>query len=568
MTSEVRRPPFPAYKGEHDYIFVSYAHADSAWVYPEIEQLNDGGINLWYDEGIEGGTSWADELASFIDSSRGVIFFASDFAVASPNVINEIHYAIGLKKPVLIVSEQPTDLPGGLKLALGHQQAIIRQDLSPVSFQSKLLISTEKMLGITDESKRAASVAALTADKPPVSGGHERTTLAVLPFKNNSPNPDDEYFASGLTDELVFGLQGLSLFSIISSDSTRQYRDNTDPRIAARDLGADYVIMGGVRRAGDRVRINAQLVDANSGMQAWANQFDGVTEDVFELQNRIAIEIVSAIEPEIFVQESRRVTQLNPKDMAAWDLYLRGQAEYYKMTYEGFSKAAEFWEQARAADADFVQPVAGLAILNLYFLLHHRGQITESGANEKRIKGFELATLAVQMDPQYSLGYAAMTGHLIMRNRQSEALQFAQQAKQMCPASARVHANLAFALFSSGKFREALEEYAKAQRLSPRDPFMAEQVNQQGACYFFLGEFDQALERANRSILLQGDYMWPHLFRTLSLSNLDQKEAAVDAMRDFKKAVPDFTLEQLGEIDPALGQVFIEGLLGLGWVDA
>lgn len=169
------------------------------------------------------------------------------------------------------------------------------------------------------------------------------------------------------------------------------------------------------------------------------------------------------------------------------------------------------------------------------------------------------------MDSTHAAGYVAMTGHLVNLNRYEEALDYARQAVDLCPASARVYQNLAFALFRYGLFREALVEYEKAQRLSPKDPLLAEQINQQGACYFFLGEFESALARANRSIVLQDDYMWPHLFKILSLAQLGRTRDAQQALAIFGQSVPDFSEDQLNEIDPALGKVFIDGLHQLGW---
>ncbi|MFT5098657.1 MAG: hypothetical protein ACI9VI_002596 [Candidatus Azotimanducaceae bacterium] len=119
MTNKRRKPPVLAYLGEDDYLFASYAHADSEWVYPEIEWLTNSGIRIWYDEGIKGGSSWTEELANLLDQSAGVLFFVSENATSSKNVTNEIYFALEVNKPVLIITHEVPVLPAGLRLGLG-----------------------------------------------------------------------------------------------------------------------------------------------------------------------------------------------------------------------------------------------------------------------------------------------------------------------------------------------------------------------------------------------------------------------------------------------------------------
>jgi TolB-like protein len=248
---------------------------------------------------------------------------------------------------------------------------VIRADLSLASFQNKLDAAAKQMLGNSQEKAHQMTGANL----------YDRRTIAVLPFKNNSLNEDDNFFAIGLTEELVYDLQRLRLFSIISAESTMQYgTGDVDSKAVARDLNADFIISGAVRLGGNRIRINAKLIDSRTGLELWSNRFEGTDEDIFTLQDTIAFEIVGAIEPEIISHESKRVARVPTSDLMAWDLFLKGQAEFHKLSYEGLITAREYCERAHDADESFAQPLAGLAAVHFYLLMLFRSHLTDQEA--------------------------------------------------------------------------------------------------------------------------------------------------------------------------------------------
>ncbi|MEP5566454.1 MAG: tetratricopeptide repeat protein [Halioglobus sp.] len=560
MLYQERKPPFKSYTGTEPYLFVSYAHVDANWVYPKIEWLHECGIRIWFDEGITGGATWTAEVASFLEKSAGVLFFASPDSVASRNVNNELHFAIDSELPLLIVSEEPQLLPAGLRLALGPQQAVIRGDLSLAGFQGKLINSIADIFGIDVNQESAA--------KDNLSGidAQERTSIAVMPFRNQSlDNEDDLFLAQGMAEILVYALQSLRMFSVISSESTQSYNPETDLRRAAKDLSADFVISGTLRRSKSRLRVTVSMMDSRTALQIWSKRYDCNEEDVFELEDRLAREIVAAIEPEVVLQEMRRASRLKTQDKAAWDLFLEGQWQFNSMTFEGFSKARDLWTKAREMAPNFAQPVAGLGGVAMYSLLHHRGRFSDTEAEQLRKEGLRFAKEAVALDPSYPIGHIALVGFMIHQGMYEQALNTAIQAQKMCPASFKVHECLAFSLMRSGKFEEAIKEYDKAERLSPRDPGLPELYNQRGACHFFLGAFSKALEQAETSLNAQPHYVWPHIFRVLCYYNMDSRDMTLGALQDFAREVPDFHIDQLLELDPALGSIFIEGLQVAGW---
>jgi TolB-like protein/Flp pilus assembly protein TadD len=551
-----RQPPFEAYKGFSPYVFVSYAHADADWVYADLEWLRDQGVNIWYDEGIDPGSDWNSVLAEAIGGSYGLLFFATTTSVQSKNVANELHFALDAGKPVIAVHREDTLLPPGLKFSLSRQQAVIRSNLSEEGYQRKLLLAVQAIV---------SGVNTVDVSKP-VPGFLGRAAIAVLSFKGDSTDADGAYFADGLTDELVTGLQAWRTIPVIARDSTRAYSgdDISLPRLA-RELGVGYVLRGSVRRSGKRLRINVQLADTQSGYQIWAERFDGELADVFDLQDEITRRIIGAIEPEVLEQEMKRSHRVPTEDLAAWDLYLRGLARYNRQTLDDLKAARELWQEASQKDPGLVHAVAGRSLVEMYILLNHRSNISDEEAETARLRNRQLAEEAFRIDEKSLPALTARLGCLVHGGEYDAAVSLAKEALSLFPASASTWHVAAFASLRSGHFEESLEQFKMVKRLSPRDPTMWLITTQEGFCYFSLGRYDEALTLLDRSIALKRDHVWPHLFRTLSLKMLGRHEEAVQRLEQFLIDVPEFNAAQLHEIDPRLAEPFFAGLRELGW---
>ncbi len=552
-----RQPPFEAYKGDSDFVFVSYAHSDADWVYEQLEWLRAEGINIWYDEGIEPGADWLHTLADTIDRSQGMLLFASPASVQSSNVANEIHFALDSGKPVIVIHREETALPPGLKFALSRQQAVIRSNLTAEGFRQKLLRAVQVLASGYKETVDVSE---------PIPGFSGRAAIAVMPFKGSSAREEDAYFADGLTEELVTGLQSWRTIPVIARDSTRDYEgDSVSRRRLARELGVGYVLRGSVRRAGNRLRINAQLSDTHTGHQIWAQSFNGEMEDVFDLQDEITQRIIGAIEPEVLEQEISRSHSKPTDDLEAWDLYLRGLSHFEKDTYEELLEARAAYEAAWNRDPKLVHAVAGHAMAEMHLLLNHRGSMTDEEANASRSRARERARVAMQIDQRALPAITAQLMCLIDDGSYEEAVNLCRQALELYPASASTWHAAAFALFRSGQFEKALDHFRLAKRLSPRNPNMWLITNQEGFCHFFLGSHDEALRLFNHSITLKRGHVWPHLGRTLTVKMSGRIEEAKMMLQELLDDVPDFNAEHFREIDPAVAEPFIAGLRELGW---
>src|SRR6266481_6097156 len=197
----------------------------------------------------------------------------------------------------------------------------------------------------------------------------DKPSITVLPFANMSGDPEQEYFVDGMVEEIITALSQIHWLFVIARNSTLPYKERAvDVKQVGRELGVRYVLEGSVRKAGQQVRITGQLIDALTGTNLWASRFDGSLEDIFELQDRVAVSVAGVIEPTLLVAEMRRSAARPTTDLSAYDLYLRARGALYPITRERTLDALELLEQAIAIDPHYGPALAWAAICQLYFV--------------------------------------------------------------------------------------------------------------------------------------------------------------------------------------------------------
>ena len=212
----------------------------------------------------------------------------------------------------------------------------------------------------------SALSARVGAAEPPVLPLPDKPSIAVLPFANMSGDPEQEYFADGMVEEIITALSRIRWLFVIARNSSFTYKGHAiDVKQVGRELGVRYVLEGSVRKAGGRVRITAQLIDAVAGAHLWADHFDGSLEDVFELQDKVALSVAGVIEPALQAAEMRRSAARPTTDLSAYDLYLRALAEFYPRTKERVLEALGLLEQAIAIDRHYGPALAWAAICHV-----------------------------------------------------------------------------------------------------------------------------------------------------------------------------------------------------------
>lgn len=379
-----------------------------------------------------------------------------------------------------------------------------------------------------------------TTPTPPLP---DKPSLAVLPFQNLSGDPEQEYFADGMAEEILTSLSYCKSLFVIARNSSFAYKGKTiDVRQIGRELGVRYVLEGSVRRSGDLLRFTAQLIDATSGAQIWADRFDGVIEDVFKLQDRITESVVAAIEPNIQLAEIERLRKKPAKDFNAYDLLLRAQQSEYELTNESLLQAINYCRQALDIDPNYAQAMA----LAAYCYAERSQQDWLKDRERETAEGIRLANRAVELAKTDGnvLWMAAYAARQLSKDAQL-AMERAYRSLQLNPNSAIALAMTGWIEAILAEPVKALEHLHRADRLSPRDPrtwFINTGI---GMAHFIAGQYDEAV-LWNKKALAQNPRSAVAL-RVLaaSLACLGQKVRAREAIRELLKIEPNLTISSL-----------------------
>jgi adenylate cyclase len=353
-------------------------------------------------------------------------------------------------------------------------------------------------VGLLTETKPATTVGAANEEKPaPRLTLPDRPSIAVLPFVNMSGDSEQEYFADGITEDLITALSRIRWFFVIARNSCFAYKgQSSDIRDVARRLGVAYVVEGSVRKAGNRVRITAQLIDGGSGNHVWAQRHDRDMADIFAVQDEITSTLVGAIEPELGRAERERARARRPDDLRAWDLYQRGLWHAYKRTREDLAEAQHLFRQAIEIEPGLARAYAAAEEA---FFFQFVGGYVDAGKAAKA-DALRFAEMAVQLDGQDPFNRYALGRALILARRHDSAVLELGKAIELNPSFAQAHYALSMALATGGRPEEALPHIELAMRLSPQDPYFGQFLVRRAEACLFLGRLEEAVEAAERSL--------------------------------------------------------------------
>ena len=334
---------------------------------------------------------------------------------------------------------------------------------------------------------------ATVATKPPP--GAARLSIVALPFANLSGDPAQDYLADALTDQLTTAIARLRDSFVIAHSTALTYKGKpVDAKAIGKELGVRYVLEGSVQPTGNQVRVNAQLIDADSGAHLWAEQFDTPRADLLQTQDEIVTRLARSMYlqlPEVEAARLKRTPAANPD---AEDLALQCQAAFLKN--EAISSQAYFrlCDQALAADPDNVRALTYLALT----FLPSRGRGDDPEDNLKRAD--ELVSKALALDPNYAPAHLVKAFVLQSQFRLDEAIAEDRRAFDLDPSLVDAYWHMGFVMRRLGEFQTSLEFIDKALRLSPRDPFRASWYADKAGSHFALKQYDQAIEWARRAI--------------------------------------------------------------------
>jgi TolB-like protein/class 3 adenylate cyclase len=363
--------------------------------------------------------------------------------------------------------------------------------------------------------------AGLKAIPPP-----DMPSIAVLPFANLSDDPEQEYFADGMTDDLITDLSKLGGLFVISRHSVFTYKDKRiKPRQVADELGVRYLVEGSIRRTGGRIRVNAQLIDAATGGHLWAERYDGDETDLFTLQDRVIANIVSALAVKLTDTEKTRLSRQPTDNLEAYDYYLRAERNrLYGFGGERHNDTIALYEVALTLDPEFAEAYAGLAETALHVW---RFDVTEVLPNPAARKlAYESAGKVLSLDLENPRAYTVLAMLQVTDGRHDLALESARKAVSLDPNSAVAFTDLAEVLVWAGRHAEALEAMETAFRLDPKPP--AYFHGDLGVVLFFNRRYDDAIGHLEKAREAGMDYREELAMTYGMLGRLEEAKAVVE----------------------------------------
>ena len=343
--------------------------------------------------------------------------------------------------------------------------------------------------------------------KAPQTERERRPSIAVLPFANISGEKEQEYIADGITEDIITALTRFRWFFVIARNSSFAYKGKSiDAKQVAQELGVEYLLEGSVRRSGQQIRISAQLVDATSGKQIWAERYDLELADVFAIQDEIAERVAGAIEPELLKTEGAQAAARHTGNMTAWDLVRQGTWHFHQVTRENHLKARELFRQACKLDPDLPEAHLWLGRVSAGVVPYGWSDNTVADLQE----GMQAALKAIQLDERNPYSHYALAIVCAFADRLEQSISAARKAIEISPSFALGHLVLGMALLFSGRASEAIAPLEYGLRLSPYDPQNFVWFNLLALARLFSGRAEAGREAAARALQIRPNW-WTSL---------------------------------------------------------
>jgi adenylate cyclase len=448
---------------------------------------------------------------------------------------------------------EPLAAPGGIAIS-----AKVHDEL-----QGKLTFAWkdrgEQTLKNVTRPVRVYSIGDDTAPAAPIVSA--RPSIAVLPFKNMSGDPDQEYFADGIVEDIIIALSRVRWLFVIARNSSFTYKNKSiDVRQIGRELGVRYLLEGSIRKAGQRVRISGQLIEADTGAHMWADRFEGEVSEIFELQDRITTSVVAAVEPSLRSAEIERAQRKPTESLGAYDLYLRSLPAINVYTRAGFEEAAGLLRRAIALDPTYPDALAALAECLVRMTLN--GWVADKQASTA--EACDLAGQAVAADPENAAALAiAAWAYSTLGVRFEQSLDLANRALDLHPNSVHVRSFCGWVFHYLGDSLRAIEQFDTARRLSPVDPKSYFPMLGLAVAHFFARHFEETVALTGRILAEVPTHNIARRYRAAALAHLGRLEEAREAIVELLKAQPSSSLRSArssGFQDPRMTELYVTGL--------
>ena len=372
----------------------------------------------------------------------------------------------------------------------------------------------------------------------------DRPSIAVLPFTNMSEDKKQEYFSDGMTEDIITDLSKMSGLFVIARNSVFAYKGK-DKKVEdiGRELGVQFVLEGSVRKSEDRVRISAQLIDATTGGHLWAERYDRGLKDIFDLQDEVTGEIVSALAIKLREDEHKRLLRKGTGNLEAYDCMLRGMEQVYLLSKEAYAIARQMFEKAIALDPQYAlaYSLLGSTYLTEWIL----------GWNPDpsiMAKAQELARKAISLDEEIAEAHGILGTVLLWNKKHDQAIEALQRAISLEPSNADGYATLGNILFWAGRIDESINFIRQAMQLNPHYPgWYAFRL---GQAYCLAEEYDEAILKLEDALRKDPEFVPIHAFLAFAYSKVGRKKEAKKEVAVLKKSQPLYTLKRLREVLP------------------
>jgi adenylate cyclase len=368
----------------------------------------------------------------------------------------------------------------------------------------------------------------------------DKPSIAVLPFENMSGDPEQEYFADGMVEEIIIALSRFKSLFVIARNSSFTFKGRTiDIKEVGRRLGVRYVLEGAVRKASGKVRITGQLIDAVTGAHIWADRFERDLTDVFALQDEVTVAVVSAIQPKLLQTEIAIAARRRPENFTAYDCFLRALPQFYLATREGVAETLPLARRALELDPRFglVAALAGVCHMNnvvFGYAVDHQFDRKEA------VRLFRLALSIDDGDPE-TLAWASLTSAFMISDSESE-IEMADRAVALNPNSYLSWNARGWVYRNAGRPEEAARSFERAIRMSPVDPLLHRSLTGMAAAFIELRRFDEALAAGKKALRQNASYSPAHRCLVSVFAHLGHDAKAREAAARLLEVDPAFTI--------------------------
>jgi adenylate cyclase len=392
----------------------------------------------------------------------------------------------------------------------------------------------------------------------------DKPSIAVLAFENMSGDPEQEYFADGIAEDIITALSRFGWFFVIARNSSFSYKGSSpDIRQVARELGVQYVLEGSVRKAANRVRITAQLIDALSGRHIWAERFDRDLDDIFAVQDELTEAIVVAVAPSFVSAEAKRIERKSPEQFDVWDYAMRGNWHLLRRSREDVARARRLFEAALDLDPKSTMALSGLAV-TLFWSINFAWV---DDVPEARETALAAARAAVALDEMDAEAHVALGVANFYMPRLDASVSACRRALELNPNFSMAEAWLSIALSWRGDYEEAAVHAETATRLSPRD-IMSVGNFAHTCTEFGAGRYESCIEWAGKTLQSTPEFPAPWRYLTASLAHLDRMDEARVAKDRLVELMPYENLKLVRAALPSENldrmERFVEGLRKAG----